>query len=404
LRHISPFYDHENEFLIFKKKNQMLGNILIVISLISYGLLASLLSKPMPGGDYGVGYSLAFLYLGAGFIISSGLLAWNMNVNHCFDWLPTSFLRYRNWLVFLGWIAFVIAVMWSSEYQSKQLNDAFPQFMTWFIGSKVHIWLPFLVFIPSLYLINAERLTGIAPFGVKMAVQAGFSISFFMALCFLFVMMRRNIQKEIALNKTVEETKMENMRKYGTKDPSWVLENSIDQIDRYAEKTVVGLLQYTFNENKYVGKDEAEKIRNAAIAKMKSYENWETDLIHILEGKEIGSLYNMYGFLDGFKIEHREKFIQPIKNSITWVTSVTQKSIKVPDDFFLGSTNIVALCRILDAQFKESAAEFRPSILTLQQVLDTTPAKRSDTKYEDGFNEILQKSRLAVKNWLDANQ
>ena len=70
----------------------------------------------------------------------------------------------------------------------------------------------------------------------------------------------------------------------------------------------------------------------------------------------------------------------------------------------MGSTNIVALCRILEAQFKDSAAEFRPFILTLQQVLDTTPTKRSDTKYAQGFNEVLQKSRISVKNWLDTNQ
>ena len=358
----------------------------------------------MPGGDYGVGYAHSFLVLSAGFIISSGLLAWNMTLNNCFDWLPASFLRYRNWVVFFGWIGFVAAMIWSSEYQSKQLNDAFPQILNWFIGTKVHIWLPLLVFIPSLYLINAERLTGVAPFGVKMAVLTGFSISSFIASCFLFVMLRRNIQKEIALNKTVEETKKENIRKYGVKNPSWVLENSITQIDRYAEKSVVGLLRYTFNENTYLAQDEADKIRNAAIAKIKSYENWESDLTHILEEKEIGSLYNMYGFLDSFQIEHPEKFIQPIKNSINWVTSVTQKSLKDPDDLSLGSTNIVALCRILEAQFKENAAEFRPSLLTLQQVLETTPAKRRDTKYTEGFNEILQKSRLAVKNWLDANQ
>ena len=81
----------------------MLGNILFVITLLFFGGLANLLQKPMPGGDYRVGYAYAYLIVGAGFIISTGLLAWNMNVNHCFDWI----LRYRNWLVFVGWVAFV---------------------------------------------------------------------------------------------------------------------------------------------------------------------------------------------------------------------------------------------------------------------------------------------------------
>ena len=360
----------------------MFGNILFVITLIFFGYLANLLQKPMPSGDYSVGYAYAFLIFGAGFIISTGLLAWNMNVSHCFDWV----LRYRNWLVFVGWIAFVTMTFWSLEYH------------------KAFILLHLLVFVPCFYLINAQQVAGFPPTWAKISIQVGFSASLLIALSFLFVIVRMYIQKEIALNKTVQETKMGNIRKYGVKNPSWVLENSMDQIDRYAEKTVAGLLQYTFNENKYVGKDEAGKIRNAAIAKMKSYENWETDLIHILEGKEEGSIYNVYGFLDAYKIEHPEKFILPIKNSITWVTSVTQKSIKDPDNLGLGTTNIKALCRVLEAQFKDSAAEFRPSLLTLQQVLDIMPAKRSDTKYTQGFDEILQKSRIAVKNWLDANQ
>jgi hypothetical protein len=42
-------------------------------------------------------------------------------------------------------------------------------------------------------------------------------------------------------------------------------------------------------------------------------------------------------------------------------------------------------------------------MVNLQQVLDIPPAKRSDQKYAQGFDEILQKSRLVVKNWLEAN-
>lgn len=378
----------------------MFGNILIGITLIFFVSLANLLQKPVPSGDYGVGYAYAYLVCGAGFIISSGLLAWNMTLNNCFDWMP----HYRNILVFAGWTVFVVATIFSVGLQTGGKVNNLPIFLRWLAVSKVYYWMPLLVFGSCTYLLNVQRGANFPNSWIKMAVQAGFLVSFLIALSFLFVMLRRNIQKEIALNKTKEETKNENLRKYGVKNPSWVLETSMTQIERYAEKSVMGLLRYTFNENKYLAQEDAEKIRNAAIAKIKSYDNWETDLIHILEEKEIGSIYNMYGFLDSFKIEHREKFIQPIKNSITWVTSITQKSLKDPDDFSLGSTNIVALCRILEAQFKESAVEFRPSLLELQQVLDTTPAKRSDKKYAEGFDEILQKSRLAVKNWLAANQ
>jgi hypothetical protein len=47
----------------------MLVNLLILLTLISYGCLANLKLKPTPGGDYGVGYSFALLIYSAGFII-----------------------------------------------------------------------------------------------------------------------------------------------------------------------------------------------------------------------------------------------------------------------------------------------------------------------------------------------
>jgi hypothetical protein len=70
----------------------MIGNILIAIVFIFYGLLTYLMLNPKPGGDYGVGYSFGLLIYGAGFILFTGLLAWNMNLNQSFDWMPIHFL------------------------------------------------------------------------------------------------------------------------------------------------------------------------------------------------------------------------------------------------------------------------------------------------------------------------
>ncbi|MFN0216498.1 MAG: hypothetical protein ACKVT2_19735 [Saprospiraceae bacterium] len=116
----------------------MTSNILIVFSLISYGLLANLLAKPMPGGDYGVGYSFVYLLYGAGFVISTGLLAWSMNVNHSFDWV----LHYRKIIVLVGWIAFVTMTFWTLEYH------------------KAFILLHLLIFGLCAYLINAQQTEG----------------------------------------------------------------------------------------------------------------------------------------------------------------------------------------------------------------------------------------------------
>jgi hypothetical protein len=359
------------------------------------------ISEPT-GGQNNMGTeALAFLALGIGFTISSLILTLCVGSKGGFDWVSDQ-SRTRNLVVGIGWLCLVVATF--ACMVLKWDKGASPSFLVWLGKSNGETWIPLLMLVPYFYLLSADLRASVSPNVYKIPLTIAFGLTVFIALSFLFVILRKSIQKETALNKTVQETKMENLRKYGTKNPSWVLENSMDQIERYEEKTVAGLLYYTVSNNSAWDKDDAEKIRNAAIAKIKSYENWEADLIHILEGKEIENICSVYRFLDGYKIEHRGKFILPIKNSLTLLTSEVKKSIKDPDNFELTRINYETLCRVLDAQFKESAAEFRPSIITLQQVLEITPSKRSDTKYAQGFNDVLQESRIAVKNWLDANQ
>ena len=224
-----------------------------------------------------------------------------------------------------------------------------------------------------------------------------FGLAALMVLGILFGWARRQIEHKIA----VREARQEEIRKYGG-DRSWYFKTSMDFINAHNDTTITRLLSYAVMDRDR-DKGENDEIRKAAVAKIKSYEHWETNLIRILESKDIGDIFNAYGFLEANTLEHPKEFIIPIKNSITYVTTVSNESIKNPDNFFLGSTNIGALCHILEAQFKGDAADFRPNMVNLQQVLDIPPAKRSDKKYAQGFDEILQKSRLVVKNWLEAN-
>ncbi len=214
----------------------MLGNILILTTLVSYGFIANLMLKPKPGGDYGVGYSFALLIYAAGFIISTGLLAWNMNLNHCFDWTAVSFLRYRNWLVFLGWTSFVVAMFWSLEYSSKKVEDAFPAFINWFTWSRIYIWLPLLMLLPALYLLNVQRVPGVAPFWVKTAMQTDFSFSFLITLIIFGIFCKISVQRRIGMFQTRMDWYTERQSAYNT---------SLEYIKNYNEATITGLLKYT---------------------------------------------------------------------------------------------------------------------------------------------------------------
>jgi hypothetical protein len=372
-------------------------NALIVILITLINML-----KP-PSGQNGMGfYSLyAFLYaLYIAFAIFSLILTLCVEWKSGFDWVSDK-SETRNLLVGIGWLFMVVATLTCAFFKWEWHPGEFPQFLRWLSKSNGQTWIPLLMLVPYYYLLSAELRTSVPSYVYKMPLTIAFGLTTFMVLGLLF----GQVQKQIAHKKAVEETKMENLRKYGTKNPSWALESSMNYIMNYKEKTITGHLL------SYASREKEEQIRTAAIAKMKSYEYWETDLIHILEGKQIEDIAgkkiedicSVYRFLDGNTIEHRGNFIQPIKNSLTLLTSEVKNSIKDADNYELARINFETVCRVLDTQFKDSAAEFRPSLLTLQQVLDTTPAKRSDTTYAQGFNEVLQKSRIAVKNWLDAN-
>lgn len=330
-----------------------------------------------------------------GFTICSLILTLSIWWKGGFDWVSPQG-RTRNLLVGIGWLCMVVAIFNASFFESGWCRD-FPDFFRLLVKRTGQIWMPLLMFVSCFFLLNTESKTRISPHFYKTPMAIAFGLAVLMVLGILFGWARKQIEHKIA----VREARQAEILKYGG-DRSWYFKTSMDFINAHNDTTITRLLSYTVV-NKDRDKSENEEIRRAAVARIKSYEHWETDLIRILEQKEVGDIFNAYGFLEANALEHPEKFILPIKNSITYVTAVAQESIKNPDNFFLGSTNIAVLCHVLEAQFKDSATEFRPNMLRLQQVLDTTPAKRSDKKYAQGFDEILQESRLAVKNWLEAN-
>ena len=366
----------------------MFGNILLVLVALSYGGLVNLMAKPAPGGDYSVGYSFVWLIVTSGFLVSSGLLAWNLNLNQCFDWAPPSFLRYRNWLVFLGWATFALTILWGLEYKSKWHEGEFPSFMRWLAVSKVYLWLPLLLLVPAVYLLNTQRETGFAPVWVRLLVQVGFTVSLLIGLGIFYGFAKASVQRRIALHQAAEKS---------SNSESWAFNSSMDYINNYKEEGIQGLLTYTHHETE-------ARLRAAALAKIKSHAGWEVELLQILEQGPLSDKYWVIAFLDANEPEHPRDFIQPVNNCIPELISGVKESFSDPYSLHLGYINIEALCRVLDTHFKDSAAVFRPNILKLQKTLDANPPARKSADGKEWFDLSLPKYRAAVKNWLDANQ
>lgn len=150
---------------------------------------------------------------------------------------------------------------------------------------------------------------------------------------------------------------------------------TLESIANYNESTTTGLLKFAHPKN-----DKTQ--REAATVKIKSFENWEQDLIDILGQKNLEEIYVyddptyfVYAFLDGNKMEHPEKFIQPIQSSLKVLNIRVGKSLDDPYNLELGVSDIELVCRVLEEQFKNYAKEFKPAMIKIQETLDIIPLK-----------------------------
>ena len=102
-------------------------------------------------------------------------------------------------------------------------------------------------------------------------------------------------------------------------------------------------------------------------------------------------------------MEHRGKFIEPIKYSLKVFAIRAANDLNDPSNRELWSLNLETFCRVLDTQFKDYAKEFKPGMLKLQQVLAADYPERMSEKHIKSYDKTVKAYRLAVKNWLDAN-
>lgn len=361
----------------------MFGNILIALAIVFYALLANLTQKPMPGGDYGVGYAFAWMICIAGFGIFTGLSAWNMAYSQCFDWAPASFFLPRNGLVFLGCAAFIVTVVWSLEYRGKWVEGELPEFMRWLVVGKVQYWLPALTFIPALYLLNTQRQAGVAPIWVKLSVIASFIVCILIGLGLFYGFVKASVQRRAAAAQS-------SSAEFGSD------QYYLEEIDNYTYPTIEGLLTYTHREK-------SKTLRDAAVAKIRTYADWETQLKNNLDRGEPHEVYWVFAFLDGNDVDHTEDFVQPVKKSIGRMIPQVKAILKDPNSLGLGYIHVETICRVLDTHFKDSVAVFRPEMELLQKALQTHAPERIDKQNKAWFEELLQASRLAVKKWLETN-
>lgn len=355
----------------------MLGNILLVISALFLWGLVSVSSSPMPGGDRGVGYAFALLISGAGFLVFTGFLAWHLGWNQCFDWISAK--GQQNWLVFFGWLAFVGATFASAAFLSEWHEGELPQFLRWLAKSYASVWLPVLVLVPSVALLHTERAVGTAPDWVKIPLMAGMAVSAVICACIAFGWFRASAQQAAA------RTEAERQRQDG------LHQQHLDFIA--AQKITDPIL----NILSLSGRFHDDDVRNAAIEKIKAHPDWEDELIRLLSDTDWQS--EVFQFIDGNRVEHPERFVEPLNNGIRRMAASVRRDIKGSNnlqDWHFEHLSLPRLFRAIEEQFLVPGADYRPAVLELRRAFDTPKPER--------FANVRFTSVPLIDEWLKAHR
>jgi hypothetical protein len=349
----------------------MLGNILFAISVFFLFGFLNVTSSPMPGGDRGVGYALMMIICGGGFFVSTGLLAWKLGANHCFDWLGE---RSRV-LLLLGWFAFAISTMGSALFKTEWHAGEFPQYLQWLSQAQAAIWLPLLVLLPAFGLLNFGKAAPEVPYFIQIPIKIGFSISVLMLLGLVFGYFQAT-SKQAAYQLTEQKNRTDNQH---NEHINYISEQKPDD-------PILNILALT-------GRFHDADVRELAVAKVKSHADWEAELIRLLNDTEWQS--EVYQFIDGNQVDHPELFVEPIKKSIRRCAKKIRDDIKDSNnlqDWHFEHLSIERLFRAIDEQFSLPGADYRPTVMELRTALDTPKPER--------FKKVRFALTSVVDDWL----
>lgn len=333
----------------------MIGHLCFFITVLFYfGLAMLTASKPHSGTDSGMAYGLGLILLGFGFTLSSLILTIFVNAKGGFGWVTHS-AGLRPILVFSGWLFVVLTTLFCAifKWEWYNWNTDYPKFLYGLTLSHGQLWIPLLWLLVCFLSLRPDWQSTVpagvfsVPFWVSLSISTLFSGGLLVGY------IRESVRTANA--EAAREAERENERH--RQDLDFIAAQKPDD-------SIINLLRYS---TRYRPDD----IRQAAIARIKTRPNWELELLRLLTDQN--AYQEVYFFLDGNLVEHPKSFVEPLKQSILWLSETIEYDVKhsylQPWNF--GSYGIVPLLTAIDKQFANQAVDFYPSVVKLQQALNS---------------------------------
>ncbi|MCS4435893.1 hypothetical protein [Aquiflexum gelatinilyticum] len=352
-----------------------MGKFSFVLTLVFYLCLLYLnYPKPNMGGDNAMGYGLGLSFFGLGISLGSIGLFFYLSRLGVFGMLtPDPF--WRNFLAVILCIAFVITVFFSAALKWDNITEAV-SFSPWLANMNSLIWFPLLIFIPSFLVLFLGKEPSFAPVRIFFYIGFLFSLVFTVGLLVDWLVYQSKQQKEI-----ISQIQTQDKEQYET------YMREIEGLD--STQSILGILPLT-------GRYHDAEVREAAVEKIKSRPDWESELIGILVSEY--NYHYAYDFFDGNMVDHPALFTEPVRLSILQMAADIRSTIRDSNnlqEWSFDHFGIERLLRVLDGQLSGLGMDFYPAILEVRKALDTAPPDR--------FKGVKYSVTSVLDNWIKKN-
>ncbi len=268
--------------------------LLIPLILLMIGFM-HLSKMRAPGGDAVVGFAWSIILNCVALVACLALFASVFAWQQPFPWLNGLSLP-QPLLILFGFVVVSIVTVAGAMFCIEWHRGDFPEYLRWFARARITVWLPLLLVFPALWLMHRNDPSVTELTIVKYSQLIALSIALLFCVGLIYGYLRATQARTAAM---LEERRKDALRHHQ------------EHLDRIAKQTpedsIVNILCFT-------GRYHDPEVRNAAIAKVKSHANWEDEMIKILNESSFSS--EVYSFIDGNLVDHPERFIEPIKQSL----------------------------------------------------------------------------------------
>lgn len=327
-----------------------IGNIFLgLAALILFYLVTSFYSKPMPGGDAGVGYAWGIIILNLGFVVSMGIVALIIGWKGGFEWVSAT-KSTRILYVTISVLATLIFAGLAGLFQGESRHLAGP---ARYLLPMSYLLIPVLMILIGIILVN-DQFRAAVPRGVYKWPSVFVAVVSLLGVSSLILaQVVSSVKNNAAMIKSRINDEDENHVRI------------LADIDSCDVMTSLGnILVFT-------GDNQPSKIQQAAVVKIKTNPEWEKELIRYLD---TGYAPEVFQFLASNDVDHPSIFEAPVQQGVYYMANLFRERIRRcshPSHFYESMFNwdTERVIRTVD-KFQSPEIDYVPAMKELRASMD----------------------------------